>query len=668
MFLSPFSEFISYNMPDGKGVYVLPTSEAAPSGWGEPRWQPATDTQEATAIIPGTVGGAFPVTLLRLKSGTWKAASLKQFQKAGNITWIGDYRSPGRPSKGKYVLSYAGPKLRYFREEAFVYGSSAAHSEVYYLGAIAAISPGPVLGACLTKQDWFDVTTQTTENTQFLIVAVVKDGKDIFYRRRWQGTTIQPAKLTDAVREAEVRMFHPVEAPFGWMLMGEVPTVDNAYSPETPWFFNKSGTAAATMRRKTITFDNGNGTTTEDFYNRYKVTIANGTISFSNAGNAEPMQYKEKHVKEQVKDYVSTDAEGYTHTWDEDIVKVQITLTGEHYVMCDYRDDTLIYGKLKYNMLRVQEEYYTTGTDPLGYVDDNDEPISNQSFATYYGPYYYDIVRYGFIDPAYAIAPGDHNWTTWINLQESVTLYYGAEGNDETDSVELHQYMSGTSDEWAGNPRQSNNPYFYFYFFSTRWMQAFANFREHMGFLAYDFTKYGLYRAAATYDAAERAAIYDRTEKHKTARYSDTELKGTDLKSTKKASSGIIEFGWTRADMLSWDATFSVELARTTYEGWWSTDNASGAIQKPGSRSFYDGDETGDMTEGWPSIPALLYGDETVCKGNGVVTETGVIAYSVEVPDQENEGSYVVLSGIASAGSLNSVVGFGTKFYPVGTC
>jgi len=120
--------------------------------------------------------------------------------------------------------------------------------------------------------------------------------------------------------------------------------------------------------------------------------------------------------------------------------------------------------------------------------------------------------------------------------------------------------------------------------------------------------------------------------------------------------------------MDTWPQTINVTLNRTSYEGKWPSDNHTGAVQVPGNKTFYAGDTTGNYALNWPTIPELLWGTLTLCKGNGVVTDLEEVGFSMEVPNPEKEGEYVVVSDMVKAGKPETVVGYGEKFYPVGTC
>lgn len=119
--------------------------------------------------------------------------------------------------------------------------------------------------------------------------------------------------------------------------------------------------------------------------------------------------------------------------------------------------------------------------------------------------------------------------------------------------------------------------------------------------------------------------------------------------------------------MLALPQTYDQILDRTTYIGKWIPGNQYGAERAPGSKTFYAGDTGGDSSADWPTIPDLITGPKNECKGNGVVDEFHTIAYSLEVQGP-TEGEFVLLSNVEGVGSFESLIGYGTTFYPLGVC
>lgn len=655
MFLHPLSQALGFTAPNGKGIYVLPFSEKVPNGWGDPR------IKDGKPVTPGTPGGENPVAHLRKANGGVKVSASKFFQKAGNITWWGKAKSSTRPAIGKHVLSYNGPVLRYFPEKAFVYGDKPEHNEIYYQGNYAAIAPGPVAGACIRKAPHTDPTTDKTEEKTFIFVAVARPDKDEFYRRLWEYTVIPSYNMTDAIRSAEKLMYDAMARPTGWQKVGEfMKPSDDHFKTETPWFFNESGTEAVTTRRRRITFNNGHEDVTEDAFDRLKATVTNDNVSVQNLGNNAPMQYEEKVTKEHPT-HTSTDYAGFSHTWQEDHVRVDISLEGSQYVLGDYRGDVLHWGKIDFNIKRTQRVYYTKGTDDASYIVDylgSPKNISNRDLRV--GPYYHDIYEYGYTRPGYVPEEGDHEYTQWSGVRESIRLLFGPDSAPETYVLALHGFRNGTSDEWEDNPYRDENPDEFFYEFATRYLRALVDLREKPVSFGYEYRRYGLRQGSVS--------MRTRTTEHRDGLFTDSDKKPEFYTSVRSSDEKAYTTGWPIAEMDSWDETISATLSRTTYEGVWTKDNAEAELQVPGNRTYYGGAVGEDYKESWPSIPKLFYDEKNLCKGNGVRTEREETCFSVEVPDPETPGKYVVLSDHKTGGKLPAVVGYGEKFYPVGAC
>lgn len=655
-FFSPFSSITKYVSPDGKGVYVKPSSGFAPGGWGEPR-----RAEDGTPIIPGTPGGPLPYTLIAERAGVFKATSTKYRQVSGNISWWGPYRDAAKPEKGRFALSYLGPKLRYFREIDFNYGSSPSHNEIYYLGNYAAVAPGPVTGACLRTAPYIDsVTGQTVQGT-YIYAAVYRNGQDEFYRKRWDFSIIPPYVMTDELRVAAMRSYDAVQRPFGWQLIGTFARPGDTYfGPETPWFFNEAGTEAAHVRRKRFSFDNGTTEFVEEnVMERLVATVNNTSVSVQNIGNAPPMIYTEEITKTHPF-FTLPDILGYPHDWQEDHVKVVVNLTGEQFVFGDYIDGVLQWGKIRYEMQRRQVGYYTKGVDPASYditYLGQTKNISNRNLRV--GPRQHNFFEYNYTDTAYVPEEGDHEFTIWIGHQELIRLYVGPAADPERDYIDLHYFNNGTSDEWEGNPRQDTSPYLFFYQFYTRYPRGLFDMRK-LAFLSQDQHKYGLYQTVP-----REASV---THKFKDTLYTAANTSGADYTAVNQSSFAYVDYGWPVADVDTWAQTIFVTLTRETYEGKWPDDNHAAEIQVPGNKTFYYLQSNDDIRKSWPTIDELLHGAANQCLGNGVITDQGTICFSVEVPSVENPGVTVLVSDHKPAGAPASIVGFGDKFYPVGSC
>lgn len=143
--------------------------------------------------------------------------------QAGNIDWKGWYEN-GKPT---VVLSWMGPSSRYFPETSPAASGPTFTNYVYQGGEVYAAAPFPVLGAAISKD---------ASGREWLVVICKNGSTDMVYRR--------PNK-----KSASMDLYDPVYAPEGWRLMGVFPARAGQLEPDTPWFFNGSGTEAQTMRR-----------------------------------------------------------------------------------------------------------------------------------------------------------------------------------------------------------------------------------------------------------------------------------------------------------------------------------------------------------------------------------------------------------------------------------
>ncbi len=166
---------------------------------------------------------------------------------AGNIDWKGRYKAdpsdPTGTTKPTKVLSWVGPKMRYFPDYERCYSapfnrcrwvsSSDFSRAIFENGHVMANAPGNVLGAAITKdlngKDW-------------LVAICMMGTEDVVYRRPY--------------RKGSDNLYDPVNAPNGWKEIGrfDASTLNQGASRMThhadiPWFFSGDGRKAQTMRR-----------------------------------------------------------------------------------------------------------------------------------------------------------------------------------------------------------------------------------------------------------------------------------------------------------------------------------------------------------------------------------------------------------------------------------
>ena len=190
------------------------------------------------------IGGA---RMIYRTSTGWKLAPDSGLV-AGNIDWKGRYEAdpadPAGSPKPTKVLSWVGPKMRYFPDDETCQStpfyrckwisSSIFSNEIFENGDVIANAPANVLGAAITKdlnrKDW--------------LVAICMEGgtEEVVYRRPYRQGSDAP--------------YDPVNAPNGWKEIGrfDAGTLNQGASRTThhadiPWFFSGDGRKAQTLRR-----------------------------------------------------------------------------------------------------------------------------------------------------------------------------------------------------------------------------------------------------------------------------------------------------------------------------------------------------------------------------------------------------------------------------------
>ncbi|MEX2164321.1 MAG: hypothetical protein WD823_08775 [Sulfuricaulis sp.] len=186
-----------------------------------------------------------PRMIFRTSTG-WKLAPDSGLV-AGNIDWKGRYEAdpadPTGTTKPTKVLSWVGPKMRYFpdyetcRSAPFNRCQWLSRSDfsraIFENGKVLANAPGDVLGAAITKdlagKDW-------------LVAICMMGAEDVVYRRPYRNGSDSP--------------YDPVNAPNGWEKIGhfDASSLNQGASRTThhadiPWFFSGDGKKAQTMRR-----------------------------------------------------------------------------------------------------------------------------------------------------------------------------------------------------------------------------------------------------------------------------------------------------------------------------------------------------------------------------------------------------------------------------------
>lgn len=637
MYLSPFSAIKRFYFPDGKGIYVTPWDNANPSGWGEPR-----KTPEGEPIIPGTPGGPLPHNYIDLKGDVINSTS---FQRSGNITWIGDWVNPADHERGSIVLSYAGPSARYFADPKFRYGDSPDHNQIYQNGGVLCVAPGPVLGACLRTLGYTDPTTGLVSQVKHIIVSCLSGSGAVFYKKPVGGIT-RSIVLSDEYVATQKAIYSADKNPKGWVTMGTTSGSPGEYPHETPWFFNEAGTEAMCMRRKSLTFNNGGSDVTEDVCLRYVATLSETTVNAHSVANYNPMRYDERWNK--VRGFFTY----YDHTYDtdrnhqEDWLELTLNLEGKQEVMCDYVGNERVVGLMNCWVGRVLNQYST-----YNYGPETNTYTPPGPFAPRDNPQY--PIPWDASPPPYLPTQRSHYETLWVSETARFVLevYVGAL---KTLTLALYSGESGTSDEYTGGTRKEWNPYLYYIRNEQRQVCGMADFRFNI-----------LHALTETEERIVRGSTFTNYKNESTI-HTASNPKGRKLYTHTSTGPDVTEYGWPESTLRALTPTdFNTTITRTTYDGSWPADNATGAVRMPGSRTGY----SGSAAEAWPTIWELLRGDSIgQILGNGVVNDKGEHALSIEVPDVASPGKYVLVSDSTYGSNLQTVIDHGARFYPVGTC
>ena len=360
--IGPFSMPVEYEVPEFRGFLGVPRPSVHADGWGEPYNVPGG--------APGTKGGPNQAALLRKTKGTWKLKRYKKVQKVGDISWRGPLKDADKPKKGRYIISFHGPKSRHFASDAFSYGTSQNHRNVYMEGGLIGIAPGPVLGASL----------KLISDKKYLTVICMNEGKEQVLRREIDA----PVYSNDPKDLDKLAKFADDTYKVGWRSLGVVTIDGDTYrQPQTPWFFNESGTEAQCIRQKEKDGTFNGATRKELAGDRFKVSVGEG-VSTTPLGNLPPYEFKESGEMLFLGEWQSPPHNGYVHYWDEIRLEVKATCSGEQIVAVDYDGDTEVLVKAVIDVNHEIYRDYMKGTDTSkhrpGYTPDpayeNDNSVS----------------------------------------------------------------------------------------------------------------------------------------------------------------------------------------------------------------------------------------------------------------------------------------------------
>jgi len=619
--ISPFGTPIDYYSAVDSGFIVHPSSKEVPDGWGSPLY--GTDGNK---LWPGTPGGKQSNTLLTTKKGKWIEKKNIYVQSVGNIDWWGTPFKIANPNDRR-ILSFWGPITRYF-PDGFVYGSEAKHSEVYYRGKIAGIAPGPVLGAAM----------QLIANTNLynLVVICWVNYKEVVYRRKF-GTLAADYALTPENRAAMAKLYHADHNPTGWVTLGEINTGEvSSYAPDSPWFFNKSGTEAQAIRRKELNFDPGTGTpVTEIVGDRYKATVTiGGSVSTTKMTAEPPFVYKEKCEKDANAWVSPNDTYGDPHYWDEDHIKFTIEHTGTQCVAVDYIDDTEVVCTFNHDINITLYQDWMIGTDPGGWPHPNTGQLDN-------------------VQPnSWENVPRGHRTQTWTSMNMSSYLEW-------TTPTEINQMLiEGMIDltrlEYDVGVYDPEDKYRYY-------TEHYQLFPRHL-----DLRKFYVFGKAKRY--TEFLTVGGLTYKNPEYEMYDQDAADQQfyafMESAPADSVGSSGQGYSRATMLTWQANFNWNWQKTSYVGPRPEDNDDGSKGMPKPKDFYAAPWV-SIKAGWKGLNLIRHSYFSLTTGFAQ-RPSGQIIGSLLVPYPGGETLMEANIVLGAADLVPETLTGGTRLYPLG--
>lgn len=424
--VSPFGVAVAYENPEFKDFIGVPRSSVGSPGWGQPYVTP-----DGRPITPGTLGGPGQAAVVSEKNGAWTIRRNKNAQKFGEISWRGQKRS-AKPTARRYVLSYHGPSTRYFPTPAFVYGSDSKHRNVYMSGGLVGIAPGPVLGACL----------RTIADKRYLFVVAMVDGAETVLRRAAGGPVYSDKDET----LSKLAAYASTEHPEGWKVVGLVSIPPEYLPPQTPWFFNESGTEAQCVRQIIKQGTHNGETKDEQAGDRFKLVIGDACSTIP-LGNSPAFAFTEAGGMTDLGMWDSPpDSQGYPHRWHEKRLQVTATCSGEQVVAVDYDGDTEIVIRAVIDVYYKHTQDYMKGMDQELYTGPGYPSYRNTQGEARYG----NPLELG-VDPAATV--GNHMAECWWAGYAHTYLAFTKSGTEYRISLELSGTKTQT--EYLGFPYNS---------------------------------------------------------------------------------------------------------------------------------------------------------------------------------------------------------------------
>lgn len=474
-FLSPFGVVSKYETAPRKGIFVRPASDSAPGGWT------ITRDDLGRAELPGSPSSAAPYRLLGRKngdSGEWNSVFDPGTFFYGEIDWRGFAKSETKPRQGSWGLSFHGPNSRHFASDAFTYGTSELHNNIYYEGFCIAVAPFPVLGACLKV-----VPATEGHPASYHVIAVCKGAVgDAVYRKRVTLSGVLRNGYTDEYRAEQMAMYDEKDNPDGWFLLGEFSLLTGSQGistqikeARTPWFFNASGTKAVCARECEVTLQQGSSQVTQSGYNVFEISVSDDMSSVSVADKGNLAGYNVSLTVtvtqypnyENITSWPTPDHAEFLHIWEHYNIQSVLRMTGEYIVGVDFRGDEyapIICRADKYRLCE-QTMYYGVDESPHPEYDPQDtymdRAISNANDV------YGDLTHYYSLPPAERVEEGAGRTMWFVKLDDKLLLDDGS-----GDIHWIYRRLSGTESEFQTGVRDPNNTALYF----TYTMAVFPHF------------------------------------------------------------------------------------------------------------------------------------------------------------------------------------------------
>ena len=241
--------------------FIHPKNKSG-SGWGAPFVD-----DEGNQLPYGTLDGNGQIKSLNYKKKKDKLVFSNWPRNAlyGNVDWRGPKVSKNADSEyDRHILTWNGPRTRYFADEDFSYEELEHNQEVYYRGRCVCVAPYPVLGAGLRFIEEGDET-----KTYLYVICKEGLGDTLFvYPFIYHGYSRE--ELTSQVVEVFSKPYHKTSNPYGYIFTNNIPPVTDGHgykityktlAPNTPWLFNESCTRAVCMRMTEVSLDDWNGET-----------------------------------------------------------------------------------------------------------------------------------------------------------------------------------------------------------------------------------------------------------------------------------------------------------------------------------------------------------------------------------------------------------------------